>query len=151
MALLVDGNWLAVTRVDERAYGLYRHYSGTKQQRWRERGNTNVAGPGETMVLLTQACDALFVWTYNTVQRLDHQLGVNCAVFRNEGSVLSSELIREADELAWHRWSDQPRHFSYVDPTKIRRKRDPGRCFLRAGWRACGASDSGKLLLEIVA
>jgi hypothetical protein len=29
---------------------------------------------------------------------------VNCAVFRNEGPVLSSDLILEAEELAWGRW-----------------------------------------------
>jgi hypothetical protein len=152
MALLAEGNWLAVTRVDERAYALYsRHYSADKNRRWRQKGNTNIVGPGEVMVLLTETCDALFVWSRNTVARLDGQLGVNCAVFRNEGPLLSSDLVREADALAWRRWSDQIRHFTYVDASRIRHKRDPGRCFLRAGWRTCGVSTTGKLLMEIVA
>ncbi|HEY2592521.1 MAG TPA: hypothetical protein VGK33_01320 [Chloroflexota bacterium] len=152
MTLLAEGNWLAVTRTDPRAFAMYRrHYSAEKNARASGRSNTNVAGPGETMVLLTEACDALFVWMHNTVARFDGQLGVNCAVFRNEGSVLSSDLVREADELAWRRWADYPRHFTYVDPSKIRRKRDPGRCFLKAGWRACGLSAEGKVLMEITA
>jgi hypothetical protein len=150
--MLVDGLWFAVRRADPRAFGLYRrHYSAEKNMRWRQRGNTNVAGPGEQLVLLTGTCDALFVWTRNTTERLDGQIGVNCAVFRNEGPLLSSDLIREADALAWQRWPDQLRHFTYVDPTAIRRKRDPGRCFRKAGWQPCGRSAEGKLLLERVA
>ena len=150
--MLIDGHWLAVSRADPRAFGLYaRHYSAVKNARWRRHGNTNVAGPGEQLVLLTDSCDALFVWTRNTVDRFDGQHGVNCAVFRNEGSVLSSELIREADALAWRRWPAEPRHFTYVDASRVRRKRDPGRCFVRAGWRRCGQSAEGKLLFEVVA
>jgi hypothetical protein len=41
------------------------------------------------------------------------QRGVNCAVFRNESSVLSSELIREACGLAWTRWPGE-RLYTYV-------------------------------------
>lgn len=146
------GYWLSVKRTDERAYGLYRdHYSAKKNAPYRTKGNTNVTGSGETMVLLGVDCSALFVWLRNTVERLDHQLGVNCAVFRNTGPQLSSTLIREADQLAWDRWTDEPRHFTYVDPTAIRRKRDPGRCFIKAGWRKCGVSAEGKLIFERIA
>jgi hypothetical protein len=71
-------------------------------------------------------------------------------VFRNEGAGLSSDLVREADELAWQRWPNEPRHFTYVDASKIRPKRDPGRCFLRAGWQRAGQSKNGLVLLERV-
>lgn len=150
--MMIDGNWLAVQRSDPRAFALYRrHYSYKKNARWRIRGNTNVTGSGQTMVLLSQMCDALFVWLHNTVERLDKQVGVNCAVFRNESSTLSSELIREADDLAWQKWGDEPRHFTYVDASEVRHKRDPGRCFIKAGWRKCGMSANGKLLFERLA
>jgi hypothetical protein len=149
---VIDGYWLSVKRTDFRAFELYRrHYSAKKNAAYRTPGNTNVTGSGETLVLLTQLCDALFVWLHNTVERLDKQIGVSCAVFRNEGPTLSSDLIREADDLAWQRWPDEPRHFTYVDPSEIRRKRDPGRCFLRAGWRKCGQSAEGKLIFERLA
>lgn len=145
---MIDGTWLSVKRTDPRAYALYRrHYSAAKGARWRRPGNTNVTSAGETMVLLSQCCRALFVWLRCSVERLDHQIGVNCAVFRNEGAGLSSDLIREADELAWQRWPGE-RHFTYVDEGKIRRKRDPGRCFLRAGWLRAGTSQTGLILLE---
>lgn len=143
---LVDGHWLAVKRTDPRAYALYRrHYSATKNVRWRRTGNTNVTSAGETMVLLSQCCRALFVWLRNTVDRLDKQQGVNCAVFRNEGAGLSSQLIQEADELAWVRWPGE-RHFTYVDDSKIR-STNPGYSFLMAGWQRVGRNKDGRLTL----
>jgi hypothetical protein len=142
-------------RTDARAFALYaRHYSAAvkRNDRYRRRGNTNIVGPMQHMVLLSLAEDALFVWTRATVERDDHQRGVCCAVFRNEGPVLSSELVREADDLAWQRWPDEARHFTYVDGAQVRHKRDPGRCFLRAGWRTCGRNADGRLtMLERIA
>lgn len=149
---MVDGNWLAVTRVDPRAFALYRrHYSFEKNAPYRQRWNTNVTGSGETMVLLTQCLRGLFVWLRNTVARLDGQVGVNCTIFRNEGAGLSSDLIREADALAWGRWPGE-RHFTYIDAQKTRHRRSkhapPGKCFIEAGWQECGFSAEGLVLLE---
>ncbi len=81
-----------------------------------------------------------------------HQLGVNCAVFRNEGtrSGQSSALIEAACILAWERWPGE-RLYTYVDPSKIRMKSEPGRCFLRAGFSYCGMTPDGKLILERLA
>jgi hypothetical protein len=147
---VIDGQWLAVKRTDPRAFALFRrHYSFKKGERWRRPGNTNVTSAGQTMVLLSQMGDALFVWLRCTIDRLDKQEGVNCAVFRNEGTVLSSELIREADRLAWQRWPGL-RHFTYVDPTEVASPL-PGYCFRRAGWRHRGQSAKGKLIFERLA
>jgi len=153
---MIDEHWLSVRRTDERAYALYRrHYSASKGARWRRVGNTNVTSAGQTMVLLSQCGRALFVWLRCMVPRLDAQLGVNCAVFRNEGPDLSSTLIREADELAWRRWPDERRHFTYVDGAQTTQRRSrhaaAGACFRHAGWRECGASKTGLVLLERVA
>src|SRR4051812_40293213 len=118
---MIDGHWLAVKRTDPRAFAIYqRHYSAEKNRKYRQCGNTNVTGPAATMVLLHQCGRALFVWIRNTVQRWDGQVGINCAVFRNEGAGLSSEMIREADALAWGKWPGE-RHWTYVDPVKTRR------------------------------
>lgn len=156
---LVEGNWLPSNRNDPRAYALYiRHYSAKKNKPFRKPGNTNVAGPGIPMVLITADSDALFVWLKNTVERYDKEVGINCSVFRNESAVLSSQLILEAEELAWGKWPGE-RLFTYVDPVetaKRRSKRSPaGKCFIAAGWRpvldAEGnalTSEDGKVLLE---
>lgn len=131
--MIADDYWLSVKRTDERAFALFRrHYSYQKNERWRATGNTNVTGAGETMVLLTPCCRALFVWLRNTVPRLDGQIGINCAVFRNESPLLSSDLIRAADDLAWQRWPGE-RLFTYVDHDKTSSV-NPGYCFKRAGW-----------------
>lgn len=142
---MIDGHWLSSNKFDPRAIALYeRHYSARHYADGRKR--VQFAPPGETMVLLTVCCRALFVWVRNRVERYDGQHGVNCAVFRNEGAGLSSDLIREADELAWQRWPGE-RHFTYVEDAKVRRKRDPGRCFIRAGWRICGRNADGRLTI----
>jgi hypothetical protein len=155
---VIEGNWLAVKRTDHRAFGLYReHYSAKKNLPYRRAGNTNVTGSGETMTLLSQDGAALFVWIHNTVERMDKQEGPNCAVFRNDGRgaarVLSSELIREATALAWGRWPGM-RLWTYVDPAEVRSvqvmDKEPGQCFLAAGWRKCGVSAEGKVILEIL-
>ena len=102
--------------------------------------------PGETLILLTDDEDALFGWVRNKVERYDHQVGVNCFVFRNESPLKSSSLIREAQDLAWGRWPGE-RLFTYVNAGRIRSV-NPGACFKKAGWHRCGQSKSGLILLE---
>lgn len=129
---LLDSHWLGVGAGDARAKALHRrHYSFHRKTFW-SRHATSLVGPGERMVLLTLQSDALFVWR-RELYRLDGQEGINCALFRNESPELSSEMIREADELAAAKWPGE-RHFTFVNPRKIKSS-NPGYCFLRAGWR----------------
>lgn len=95
------------------------------------------------MVLLRPAADALFVWRKFTSD--NGQEGINCAVFRNEGTERASDLIREADEIADRRWPGE-RHYTYVNARAIK-STNPGYCFLRAGWRRCGITKWNKLLI----
>jgi hypothetical protein len=130
---VIDGYWLPSYRSDPRAISLYlRHYSAKKNHRPGRRLR-NFVGPGEPMVLLTADCAAAFCWLWNTVERWDGQTGVCCTLFRNEGPILSSDLIREANHLAWQRWPGR-RLFTYVDPSEIQ-SANPGYCFKRAGYR----------------
>ena len=100
-------------------------------------------GPGEKLVLRTPSADAIFVW--RRFRSMDEQEGVNCAIFRNEGPLLSSDLIREAEALAWERWPGE-RLFTYVNPKAVR-STNPGYCFLRAGWQRCGVTKVHRLLV----
>lgn len=104
---------------------------------------TRIAGPGQKMVLLTPDARAVFVWRKFISK--DQQQGVNCAVFRNESSLLSSELIREAMSLAWDRWPGE-RFYTYVNPRRVA-SANPGYCFKRAGWRNCGVTKTRKLIV----
>lgn len=144
--------WLLTKDGDPTARALYgRHYTYRKSRDqmslwwWKNRNYVHFVGPGEKMVLLTPDGLALFVW--RKFRSMDNQTGVNCAVFRNEGPQLSSELIAAADALAWERWPGE-RLYTYVDAQKTRRKRDPGRCFIRAGWQNCGITKGGLHILE---
>jgi hypothetical protein len=142
---VIDGYWLGVRDADPRALALMRrHYSWHEYRDHRPR--RKFIGPGEYMALLTLACDALFVWR----KFIDDsgQQGVNCAVFRNESDVLSSDLIREACALAWQRWPGE-RLYTYVNARRISSV-NPGYCFKKAGWRTCGMTRSGLVILERV-
>ena len=99
---------------------------------------------GGEIVLRTRAGDAGFVWR-NFISDADER-GISCAFFRNEGPILSSELIRQADDVADAVWACR-RHYTYVDPSAVR-SANPGFCFLMAGWRRCGMSANGKTIME---
>lgn len=145
----LDCYWLPAKDGDERATALYRrHYSfcGYKDGRLSDTSNGNrwlIAGPGQKLLLMTTGCDALFVWR----KFIDKsgQVGVNCAVFRNESGILSSVLILEAEEWAWQRWPGS-RLYTYVNAGKIA-SANPGYCFKRAGWHTCGVTKSRKLVI----
>jgi hypothetical protein len=38
---------------------------------------------------------------------------------------------------------------TFVDPTKTRRKRDPGRCYRRAGFSVAGETKGGLVALQL--
>jgi len=59
--------------------------------------------------------------------------------------MLSSDLIREADDLIDDLWG-RSRHYTYVNPRKILSV-NPGFCFIKAGWRRCGITKQLKLII----
>lgn len=127
----VTRHWYATKDGDPQAIALYeQHYSCHHYADGRPR--KLFVGPGQKLVLIGADADALFVWR----KFIDDtgQQGVNCAVFRNQSRVLASELIREAEEVAWKRWPGE-RLYTYVNGRAVRNKRAPGECFLWAGWR----------------
>ncbi len=134
--------WLEVRDGDPAARALFhRHYS---YKPYRDGRRPKLfCGPGEKMILLSRDGRALFVW--RKFQSADGQPGVNCAVFRNESEIRSSELILEAERLAWRRWPGE-RLYTYVNARKIRSS-NPGYCFKCAGWRTCGMTRWNQLVI----
>jgi hypothetical protein len=142
----VFGRWQVVKDGDPRVFALAsRHYSFRNYRRARR--DKRVAGPGEKLVLLTLDARAVCIW--RRFRDASGQQGVCCALFRNEGAGLSSELLLEAEELARRRWPDASRFYTYVDPAKVR-STNPGYCFQVAGWRRCGRTRGGLVVLEKV-
>lgn len=116
--------WNTVRDGDPRAVALYRRHYSCRDPKV-DYVRYGFSGKGESMVLLTTDCQALFCW------RLVVGEGVYCSVFRNESETLSSDLIREVDELAWLRWNE-PRHYTHVNPREVH---GDGKCFKAAGWK----------------
>lgn len=119
----------------DRHYSRYFYADGRKPKLF--------VGPGEKMVLITEAGDA--VWCWRKFKDASGQQGVNNAIFRNEGPILSSLLIMDAEQLAWKRWPGE-RLYTYVKPTDIR-STNPGACYKKAGWKVCGITKWNKLLI----
>ena len=140
--------WYVTTDRDWDAIAIYkRHYSARHYKDGRANlRSKGFVGPGEKIVLITAKADALFVWLYSKLGHKNGQKGVYCPIFRNEGRIKSSELIREAVELAKTRWPGK-RFFTYVNPAKIK-STNPGFCFLKAGWRKCGKTKGDLIIYE---
>lgn len=138
--------WTLAHRQDQRIRRLAdRHYSRQSI------GNEQFAPPGRGIFLITS--DDLAAWV--VVENLDGggNLRWRCTIFRNEGTTLSSTLIMAATTKTRAFW---PLRYGYsptspltteVDATKTRRKRDPGRCFRRAGWTVTGETSKGLIIL----
>lgn len=142
--LLADPVWTEIRDGNPTALALFgRHYSALPYRDGRERNR--FVGPGFRMVLLSPDARALFVW--RKFISADAQEGVNCAVFRNEGTSAgrSSDLIRAAMDLAWLRWPGE-RLYTYVNPRRVASS-NPGYCFKTAGWRRCGVTRTRKLIV----
>lgn len=134
--------WYLTKDGDRSCYDLFRRHYSCRNAAPR---NGLFVGPGDKIVLRTDAGDAVFVWRHSRF-RADEQTGVECTLFRNEGPHQSSELVRQADAIADFVWPDR-RHYTFVDQEKVR-SRNPGFCFIAAGWRRCGHTKRGLLILE---
>jgi len=124
-----------------------RHYS--RQQV----GARQFVPPGACLVLL--APGALWVTTWPRAEYVQHAWAGAwlCSIFRNEGATLSSVLIREAIAATRWRWPAVPAlgMVSFVNPAAVRHKRDPGRCFRRAGFRVAGTTkERGFIALQLL-
>lgn len=153
LLLIDDGaTWIKVNHDDEQARTLAdRHYSRQTV------GACDFTPPGRKLVLATREGRA--VWA--AVDNLDPRGGRHwrVTIFRNEAPELyrSSDLVREATATTFAYWR---RHYgalppmplrTEIDASKVRRKRDPGRCFLRAGWRRVGIGPSRRNLIVLEA
>lgn len=145
--------WIPIKDGNPTGMSLFlRHYTARQHRKVFQ-----FVGPGDKELYLTPDARALFVWRKFISD--SGEGGVNCAVFRNENSSAgkSSDLINAACLLAWSRWPKE-RLYTYVDPSKVKHKRDPGRCFRKAGFRYVYVkvgkqqwrkkTKSGKLIME---
>lgn len=150
--------WEVVSGMDPRALALVDgahdacegrpHYS--RQHPGSTKGFT---GPGRELVLVTR--DGLAVWAVTERRKVNSPewLFRNSVFLRAGGSARASDLIRAAVDVTRQEWprkynGESPRAplTTEVDASKVRHKRDPGRCFIKAGWRFAGLTKRGLLI-----
>lgn len=66
--------------------------------------------------------------------------------------MVASEMIRQAVAGTRFIWPEIPElgMITFIDRDKVRRKRDYGRCYLRAGFKVCGETKGGLLALQLL-
>lgn len=138
--------WQLSNRADPRARELAdSHYNRQKV------GSPQFVPPGRCIVLWQP--HAFWVTSWPFAEYVKHAWAgawVNSA-FRNEGAGLSSELILEAIAATRSIWNPPPLGIvTFVDESKVRRKRDPGRCYRRAGFEHVGETKGGLLAFQML-
>ena len=143
--------WRWSHRADPRALVLAdRHYNRQKP------GSPQFVPPGRCAVFLTNDADALWVTSWPLAEYVRHAWAgaMVCSLFRREPECphLASELIVSACAATRARWPELPPlgMVTFVDPGKTRRKRDPGRCYRRAGWIPAGHTAGGLVALQLL-
>lgn len=149
---LTQQRWHLSHRADPAARTIAdRHYNRQKV------GSSQFVPPGRCLVLLTAGADAgadaLWVTSWPFAEYVRHAWpgAWVCSCFRNESPHLSSELILEAVAATRARYGTAPAQgmVTFVDPGKTRRKRDPGRCYVKAGFRRVGVTGGGLVALQL--
>lgn len=141
--------WLLSTRDDPLVRPLAdRHYNRQTV------GADGFVPPGRCLVLRTDPVDAFWVTAYPFAEYVLHRWGgaFVCSAFRNENRAnLSSELIREAVAATLWRWpAPDLGMITFVDTRHVRRKRDPGRCYRKAGFQHVGYTQGGLVALQLL-
>jgi hypothetical protein len=119
-------------------------------------GAPNFVPPGRCLVLTAQTDTgrALWVTSYPFAEYVRHEWAGAwvCSAFRNEGAGLSSDLIRAAVRATVWRYGPAPEphgFITFVDRGKTRPKKNPGFCYLKAGWEPCGKTKGGLTALRL--
>lgn len=125
-----------------------RHYNRQKI------GSPQFVPPGRCLVMRTMTADAFWVtsWPFAEFTKHDWPGAWICSAFRNEGDYLSSDLIRAAVSHTRAKW-EPPADLgmvTFVDERKTRPKRDPGYCYLMAGFKRVGRTKGGLVALQML-
>lgn len=137
--------WHITHRCDLAASALAdRHYNRQSP------GAANFVPPGRCLVLRNQDATAVWVTSWPFAKYTHHAWAgawVN-SLFRKECDGLASDFIRDALAATRWYWPDVPAlgMITFVDTRFVKHRRDPGRCYLKAGFRRVGITKVNRLL-----
>ncbi len=139
--------WWVSHQADARAAALAdRHYSRKTP------GSRFFVPPGRQLVLLNQEATALWVTSWPRAEYAFYPDAFICTLFRNESGALASDLIRQAVAATLWKYGPAPEHgmLTFIDAGKVKPKRNPGYCFLKAGFVEAGRTKkSGLVILQL--
>jgi hypothetical protein len=142
--------WALANRATPRACAIAdRHYNRQKI------GSPQFVPPGRCIVLLNEGAggSALWVTSWPFAEYVKHEwpgAWIN-SLFRNESNWLSSLMIREAVAITRGIWPTPALGMvTFVDASKVKSKRDPGYCYLKAGFERCGKTKGGLIALQML-
>lgn len=140
--------WELSNRADPRSCQLAnRHYSRQNPD------SKQFVPPGRCIVLWQRGAVWVTSWPY--AQFVKHAWAgawIN-SLFRREQDCteLASDLIRQAIAITRSVWDAPPQGIvTFIDVTAIKSKRDPGRCYRRAGFTVVGHTKGGLLALQML-
>ena len=139
--------WQLSYRADPRVAKLAdRHYSRKTP------GSPQFVPPGRCVVLWMSGAAWTTSWPFpEFVKHRWPGAWIN-SLFRKEIPGRASEFIVDAVAATRAIWPDVPElgMISFVDAAKVRHKRDPGRSYLRAGFRRVGTTAGGLLVFQLL-
>jgi hypothetical protein len=146
--LLAESPWRESNRGDPLSVDIAdRHYNRQKI------GTPQFVPPGRCLVYRTKDDKALWTTSWPFAEFTKHAWAgawVN-SLFRNEGAGLSSELILWA--VAHTRATWEPPELgmiTFVDASKVKQKKNPGYCYLMAGFHEVGKTKGGLLAFQLL-
>ena len=118
-------------------------------------GADNFVPPGRCLVLKTKPTDAFWVTSWPFAEYVRHAWGGAwmCSAFRREPECphRASDLITAAVAATRWNWPDVPElgMVTFVNRDKTKPKKDPGYCYLMAGFKPCGETEGGLVALQL--
>lgn len=129
-----------------------RHYSR------RTPGARQFTPPGRKLVLRTANADALWVTSWPFAEYVKHAWAGAwmCSLFRNESTVVASQLITEAVAATLAYFGESPTvgfitflDCRHVEPVIMRGLPTFGYCWRQAGWKYVGKTKAGQLAFQL--
>jgi len=136
-------HWSISHRADQEARVIAdRHYNRQKP------GTPQFVPPGRCLVVKCSRAFWVTSWPFAEYTKHAWAGAWICSAFRNEGNVLSSDLIHDAVAVTRWKWPEVPElgMITFVNEDKIKSS-NPGCCYMKAGFQRLKERTKGGLIV----